>query len=1213
MAQNTVGAVEIPLNVFAGYVSQMDPIALPPGASPWCSDVVFQPGGFANRPCLQRYFATPLGNVTTTYAKSYVTPSKIKWTLALDSAGNFWAQNLTAASMPTVLFTTSPGSYAKSCTANGREYVAISNGQVGTDMPYQLTGLANGTIQIDRLTQDGPGASPNVTSVPLPAVNVAAGSTLTLTITEVDPEDLDPTGSFYATINVYVSSSVSNLTIGQSVTIGAASGTTHGSITPFQGVQGPITAIFLGSPNLLIISTYIPAGTDYWKGTAAMTAQLGALARSSNVVTGKTSTAHQLQPGYRVQITNALALPIGGGVSKIVIDNENQPGVATVTTVNPHELSPGGANGAECNVTINGVKPVTLCAALISIAVNGDIATVVMNVGAPVGLAPGSIVTIAGVPTAVFNGIVQVLNVSTTNYSGDTFTYALITANASDSSTTGTVSINWPIPDTATPSYFRVIAAPTPTTFQVAVDYADGTWTTGAVSFAWNGTFYVQTVPATPADGSGNPLTFTYQQYGPDATASAVSGSIVATPYGQAAPGQHQMQVFFIDRQGGFTTPSPPVTFVANGGQYISVTNIPTGPSNIVARGLAFTGAQGALFFFIPTPPQTNGQLVGTATRINDNTTTSALFDFGDPTLFDAEGISTQGENLANQIVLDGALGFGYYGSRLFTYGQRNVVDTLLNMGFDGGALPNTPTIPSGWSGGGAGTITPIRLGFGWQTSATALTQSMYEDYAGAPISRALDVYTLRAWLSAAGTVTATISSVLTSFTSTVTLTATGAGYLQGNFSLAMPATIPEDLIIGITGSGIVVDEMSLVYSENPILNTMFASYANNPAGMDAVSGVIGPQNDTHQTFDLFILRDNLYMLTQDPQGRLHETSQGITEPADWNVVQIGSSSGTVSAFSCTVSQADDATGTGAPAWASWYSINGYMIFGGDEPSKISQEIQRPQGTTFPGAPPDLTAINPAALLTVWSLNDPENKLVYVGIPSGSATAPNVMYVLTYTGLDSAGSIEGNPPIHKSLSGKLVATDLGRKWAPYQLPMNGGALMYQANGTLAVTLFGGNGLTPNTSTARAFGNLYTLNPNLYTDDDFGQSFPLYTTYAFPDKDTAQQNKLNSMKMIAYGKAFMTGVGYGTISFYYTTLANLWPIQMTGYLLNQNPTFDLPFGGGQATGPRFFVQFTVSPNPAGSTASPATDNAMSVSDLSLWLKNNARMLDRGVWP
>ena len=1192
MPQNPGRDAEIPLNVFAGYVSYQDPVALPAGASPWCSDVVFQPGGFGSRPCLQRMFATPLGTVTTVYAKSWIDGTSVKRNLVLDSAGNLWAQNVTAATVPTVILTTTPGSYAKSITANGREYVAFSDGLHSTDIPYQLTALANGTIQIDRVTQDGPGSSPTAISIAYPAVALAntGGSDPTFTIAGLFPTQ--KVGNVYTSLGVFYSGgSPSTAPVGSSVTLSGLAGA-------FAVFNGTYTVIISpDSSGAIQLATYY-TGSQSGSTTGTMTVNIAgtSLVRTANAVTAQTTAAHMLQPGYRVQIAGVAAGVIGTSISSIVISNEDNPGIATVTTSTPHGLVPGS------NVSITGVAAATIGTSISSIVRVAQVVTVVMSAGT--GLSPGAIVTISGVTPSTFNGIWPVLNVSTTTNPGDTFTFAQVDVDATGSG--GDTAINWPIPNAPAPTFYNVLTAPTATTFQVAVDYADGTWTNGTVTYAWNGEFYVQTVPSS--------TTFTYQQYGPNDSAVYASGQ-TATPYGQAAPGLHQMQVFFIDRQGGLTAPSPPVNFIANGGQFISVTNIPIGPSpHIVGRAIAFTGAQGAFFYYIPSPPQDNGQLVGTATQINDNTTTAAIFDFGDPTLFEALGISKQGNNLANQIVLDGALGFGYYGSRLFAYGQRNVVPNLLNMGFDGGYLPSFSTIPTGWSGGGAGTLTTGHYGGGWQTSATALTQSMYEDYTGAPIASANDTYTFRAWLSAAGTVTATISSVSTSFSATVTLTATGAGFLQGNFSLAMPASIPSDLILGITGSGIVVDEMSIIFSESPYLTGMFGSYANNPEGFDGVSGPIGPVNDTHQVLDLFILRDNLYMLTRDPQGRLHQTSQGLTEPADWVVTQIGSSSGTVSTFSLTVSQADDATGTGAPAWVSWYSANGYMIFGGDEPAKISQEIQRPQGTSFPGAPPDLTAINPNALLTVWSLNDPENKVIYLGIPSGVATAPNVIYALTYTGLDSAAAIEGNPPIHKSLSGNLVATDLGRKWSPYQLPMNGAALLYQTNGQLAVSFFGGNGLTPNTSNTNAFGNLYTLNPQLYTDADYGAFSPLYTTYGFPDRDTEQQANLGGgQKMISYGQTLMAGVGFGTVSFLYNTLANTWPIAMSGYLLNQSPLGNLEFGGGQCTAQRFFVQFSVSPNAAGSTASPATDVSMSVSVLVLALRKNARMPVRGTYP
>ena len=174
---------------------------------------------------------------------------------------------------------------------------------------------------------------------------------------------------------------------------------------------------------------------------------------------------------------------------------------------------------------------------------------------------------------------------------------------------------------------------------------------------------------------------------------------------------------------------------------------------------------------------------------------------------------------------------------------------------------------------------------------------------------------------------------------------------------------------------------MSIIYSQNPNSVDCLGSYPNNPEGFDGVTGVFAPQNDTHQVMGVFIIRSALYMLTLDPNGRLHETSQGDTEPAQWNIGEVASNCGLVSAAALTQSQADDSTASGGEEWEAWYSSDGPRIFGGSTPDKIAQEIQRPAGQAFPGAPQDLGAFNVAAQLTAWALNDPQSKTLYFGIP----------------------------------------------------------------------------------------------------------------------------------------------------------------------------------------------------------------------------------------
>ncbi|HLW53762.1 MAG TPA: hypothetical protein VKW06_13060 [Candidatus Angelobacter sp.] len=63
-----------------------------------------------------------------------------------------------------------------------------------------------------------------------------------------------------------------------------------------------------------------------------------------------------------------------------------------------------------------------------------------------------------------------------------------------------------------------------------------------------------------------------------------------------------------------------------------------------------------------------------------------------------------------------------------------------------------------------------------------------------------------------------------------------------------------------------------------------------------------------------------------------------------------------------------------------------------------------------------------------------------------------------------------------------------------------------------------------------FGNVYTFEATELTDDDYGQMFPLYTTYFFVNHDMEQQMQLGSKRKLFGGEggkpltAFITGVG-----------------------------------------------------------------------------------------
>ena len=243
---------------------------------------------------------------------------------------------------------------------------------------------------------------------------------------------------------------------------------------------------------------------------------------------------------------------------------------------------------------------------------------------------------------------------------------------------------------------FAVASVPTPTTFLYS---QGGPADTGMLSSAqvadvWNITAFIQSIPST--------TTFTYQDIGPN---NFTNGGGVATIIGQISPGAHQFVLIYLDRQGGLTRCSPPVTFYANGGQQVLLSNLCIGNSSIVARAIGCTGAGGDNFFVIPVTPQVGQQLVGTSTVVEDNISTSVILDFNDNTLFDSIAIDQIGNDLFDQRTLAAPIGFFSYASRLICWQDYSKIENLLNMTMAGGNYPVTQSgYPASVSQSGGGT-----------------------------------------------------------------------------------------------------------------------------------------------------------------------------------------------------------------------------------------------------------------------------------------------------------------------------------------------------------------------------------------------------------------------------------------------------------------------------------------------------------------------------
>lgn len=171
--------VDVPLDLFGGTDTELAPSDLPEGLSPDNQDVIFIPGEVDSRPGLSKLFNTPFlsGTGSVLYQKSYVQPNGNPLNLYLTSDGSLWVEDVGLT--PGVygqIGTVPKHLYGQSVSAFGREYIAFSDLLRGQGVPLQYDGT-----NLDRVTQDGPGAPPQVSDY-IPSFVIAAAGVPGLTI-----------------------------------------------------------------------------------------------------------------------------------------------------------------------------------------------------------------------------------------------------------------------------------------------------------------------------------------------------------------------------------------------------------------------------------------------------------------------------------------------------------------------------------------------------------------------------------------------------------------------------------------------------------------------------------------------------------------------------------------------------------------------------------------------------------------------------------------------------------------------------------------------------------------------------------------------------------------------------------------------------------------------------------------------------------------------
>jgi hypothetical protein len=1133
-------------------------------------------GSFSFAQALLDFVSIQLGQTTSNanfdFITTFVAQDGSVKNLSLDADGNFWVEDVT--NNPNVLTLAfdgvAPNSFASAVNGPGVEYVAFNDLTTGSDVPRQYT--PNWT---DRISQVGPGAPPSFI-----ASNNTAGA---VAIT-----------AFSITSNVVTLTAANSFTAGELVGI-----TGMGVATFLNGLSFTVLGTGLSSTQFQVAFTNANVSTTGDSGTATpqtaypitsitqpapgFPGQVGFFdgielssgpgsSSAGNVVTIYTANARAGHfPGGDPVLTAAFnsGQPVYIFVSGAPFGN----GTQLVTSIGLATPNFAGATGERWYLTFTVPSSGFQTEGGSDAAVTGQyqITVATLTTGSPIpGAQVGNQISIVDASIPAWN---QTWTLTQTLNSG---AMAITQTEASGNVATYSYSVNSGAP----PAAGDLVTVTNTLNGNGAFNVTDAV--IASASGGTSGTFTVNGFgadqPATVEEGQAT-TAGTQFQFDPGLTTLGTANSPI---FGNATGGQatlvgggtipigsgtRQAVVFFITRNGYFTAPSPPVTFTTpDNTTSILVSNIPIGPPNVIARGIAFTeagqnGVPGANFFYIPQNVITTVfgvSTTATATVIFDNTSTTATFTFTDDVLLNATAIDIQGFNLFNLIELGNPGWIVSYDSRNFYGLCQNKIQNFLNLSFDGGFLATSgATAPLGWSAQQSTTpgvllVSPI---FGNSyfisntTGAQATTlgqiyQSAYQDAYQVPILNANTAYSVR--------VTARIPSGVTQGNLVIDLVdlnqGTGFGTVYGTYLLPFNSmttsmatfagtlllnefeTVPAGLVLRIyaqnigAGADVEIDRFDVFPTEIPVLaTTVFGSYADLLESVDAITGPVNFTSENQQPVNgAVVMFDTFYGLKQTSMYSLQASPN--LEPAQWNEPEVAQRAG-----ACGVNAYDF-----GEQWIVEACRNGLYLFEGGQPGKIMQEIYQ-----------IWDAINWDAGKSIWVKNDVPGRRLFIGVPlptpnfwlpnaplNNTPTTPNVILMMNYQGCDTGEAIKTSMQLHETMFGSLNAVDMRRKWSIWQIA-SPYANVVSTRGTEKVFQTGPVNLLNSEirfCNGIASSKIYRLNTDLAPDevptDDGATINSLYTTYGYVNLSKASQMPLLGLfrKLWKYMTHQISGTG-----------------------------------------------------------------------------------------
>lgn len=1153
---------QLTLSKFGGLYTEADPRDLPEGASPLNWDVDFVISGVDPRPGLSKAISTFSGGVPSLlqWINSAALPGSLYETIAQDSGGRLWAENLASPGTLTAIYSgIINNARAVSDTVNNREYICLSNLSSGKDQPRQWDG-----VYLDRISQVGPGAPPAVptAAVPAYAINSIGPIYTSHSIDTViwgallnDQNAPPPSGQiafmgvaadYTFTIGLYVGdtvyvSGVPNMD-GQNPN-GTYAVTGIGYFTDGNGTHQYFTVT-----SELLVGDFIRGGSGgTYQKTQSLVQISPPLPQQDAIVGGSITISGCAVQGWNEQWT-IVQTPSLGQLS--ISATSLTTNVATYT----YSVTSGEAPGWQASYQyLQGSQIVSPA---------GD-TWQITTPGVSGALIPAFAVSPQADDTAVWEkqtGVHVVATVFNTNNGNGIFNVQ----NA-------------------------IITYADTTTFRIALTSPDiGAASEQGLAVTGSGSVLIID-PGLSATGSGHP--------GTDPIFSSATTGTVLPVVAQVAAGQRYAVMMFLTRDNYLSPASPPVSFYTTGStSTLSFTKMAIGPPNVTARVIAVTAANsgvGGPYFWIPEDVilQASAASLGQTQTINktvvyDNTSTSfGPITISDTVLLQSENISIEGNNLQQQRELGECVKPVQFAGRVFYLGERTKNDLLVNMTFDGGSISGTP---AGWTiattlaayvslvtsqvfgqslyihNTSGGTLNPTGT---LLASILSVYQGAYETVSQSPILTPNVAYSVR--------VTARIPSNNTNGSLIVELYSPNAGSswkatipfaslsttLSENvlaFSNPLWQPVPSDLVLRVypsniaNGADVEVDRIEVFPTLQPVYSGQtIGSYYENSEAIDLVTGPVSIQQYTSNpaTNHFYLKFTKKYYITTGSQT--FSPIDGDTEPSSWRVEPVSD------VGSCGPLAEDS-----GEEYVIVAEQQGAYVFDGGSHIKFSQEIQQIWDSIYQ-----------PSLKTIWIKNDVARQRILIGVPlptpnqwlpnaltNAAPATPNVVLMCSYLGCRNGREIGENSAVHVSaFTGNLLWRDTGRKWSIWQIPAPYGAFISRPDGSRQFWL------------AQQAAVSY-LDKTVNTDNG-SPILESYTTYAMSDGMNDERLQLGSVrKVFGYASVLAEGTGSFDFTIYPETLSTPYFTTQPAFGLS-NPALDDTNIPLNETGNRMFMQIS----------------------------------------